>query len=177
MADKHLPTPEDLRGLLRYEPETGKLFWLERKGDGQSVKRFNSMYAGREALTYLSKGYRIGSVMDADAKAHRVAWAIYYGEWPQGQIDHINGDRADNRIANLRVVDFVGNARNRKAGKNNSSGVIGVGWSSRHRKWRASIRHHGELIYLGAFASKDDAIAARRDAEARLWGAKELVNG
>jgi hypothetical protein len=169
MADNHLPPPNELRQLLRYEPETGKLFWLPRAGDTRGERFFNTRFAGKEALTYLSKGYRVGSINDADAKAHRVAWAIHYGEWPNGFIDHINGDRADNRIANLRVVDHVGNGRNRKAGANNNSGVIGVGWNKRHKKWRASIRHNGELIYLGAFDNMDDAIRARMRAEEKLW--------
>ena len=75
MADNHLPPPNELRQLLRYDPETGKLFWLPRAGDTRGERFFNTRFAGKEALTYLSKGYRVGSINDADAKAHRVAWA------------------------------------------------------------------------------------------------------
>lgn len=167
MATEDLLPAHVLRQLLRYEPETGKLFWLARSGDTRGERYFNTRYSGKEALTGGCKGYRVGSIGNAAVKAHRVAWAIYYGEWPQGFIDHINGDRADNRITNLRVVDHAGNGRNRRPGANNRSGVLGVGWNKRHKKWRASIRHNGELIYLGAFEAKEDAVAARLEAEKR----------
>lgn len=164
MAECDLPTPEELRNLLRYEPETGKLFWLPREGN----QSFNTQCAGREALTSISPlGYRRGTVHFKHLRAHRVAWAIHYGEWPDGEIDHINGDRADNRIANLRDVSHTINGRNLRRPLNNSSGVVGVNWQSREKKWRASITVNSKNIWLGEFASFEDAVAARLAAQKR----------
>lgn len=114
-------TPEILRQLLRYEPETGKLFWLERGpkwfsdkpvGQQHNANAWNAKYAGKEAFTSVGfNGYRQGSVFRQGMNLHRVAWAIHHGEWPD-HIDHINRDRLDNRICNLRSVTKAENAKN-----------------------------------------------------------------
>lgn len=167
MADFHLPSPTELRKLLRYEPETGKLYWLPRAGKTRGERFFNTRFAGKEALTYDAKGYRVGSIMDRDAKAHRVAWAIHYGEWPAGFVDHINQDRSDNRIANLRLADHAVNGRNAKLHSSCTSGVLGVGWVKAKNRWRAMIKVDGRSRYIGMFKTFEDAVAVRREAEAR----------
>jgi hypothetical protein len=170
MAGKPDITPELLRQLLRYEPETGKLFWRNRSpefftSDGQFL-RWNNRHAGAEAFTAdTGTGYRHGAVLCQQMTAHRVAWAIHYGEWPHGQIDHINHERSDNRLTNLRNVTPQENAQNRSSYKNNTSGSTGVHWSAHHRRWRAQIVVQGTRHRLGLFQTIEDAIAARKTAE------------
>jgi hypothetical protein len=95
-------TVAELRTLLQHDPATGRLYWLPRPFD----KRWSAQYAGREALRTIGEnGYRMGSVHKRNFYAHRVIWALHYGEWPASWIVHANGDRADNRIENLRHVE------------------------------------------------------------------------
>lgn len=175
MASKAHPTPEELRQLLRYEPETGKLFWKQRdvslfedRGNGAAANAasWNARYAGAEALTALNAaGYRHGAVFGCKLRAHRVAWALVHGQWPQGEIDHINGITDDNRLENLREVTGQENQRNSKRPANNTSGVVGVSWYEPARKWVARIRVI-KRIHLGYFDDFNEAVAARKAAEA-----------
>ena len=110
-------TPAELKTLLSYDPETGELTWRVR-----GVPRIDNRLAGKPALIGTSDGYRVGKIMTQNLKAHRVAWAIYYGEWPKAMLDHINGNRADNRIVNLRTVSPVQNSQNQRPHKSNTSG-------------------------------------------------------
>lgn len=172
---KPLPSPEMLRKLLRYEPDTGKLFWRERtvdmffhndRGASWACSNWNSKHAGKEAFTaYNGDGYKNGCIFGNKYRAHRVIWAIFYGEWPRLDIDHINGVKTDNRIINLRSVSHFENSRNKTMQKNNSSGVMGVSWHKTRKRWSANIRVYGKLKNLGYFESKDDAILARKLAE------------
>lgn len=166
--------PDILRSLLRYEPETGKLYWLKRGAEhyqdsrcsaaGQAAQ-WNAIYAGKEAFSSKSRsGYMKGAILGRHMNAHRVIWALVNGVWPK-EIDHINGDKADNRIENLRSVTSSENNKNRRLPACNKSGRIGVFWHARHKCWRAFIGHQGKRIHLGSFQVKDDAIAARKRAE------------
>lgn len=174
---KHHPSPETLRKLLRYETDTGKLYWRERgpewfKDGAHSADHiaasWNARYADREAFTTLNRGgYRVGLVFKKTYSAHRVMWAMHHGEWPVDQIDHINGDPADNRIDNLRNVSNAENSRNQKLRSNNKSGVNGVSWFKRRGKWLAQIRVRGKILHIGCFDCIGAAAAARKLAEAR----------
>ena len=137
MTAKNLPSPDLLRKLLRYDPDSGKLYWRERTPDmftdGQySAERcclaWNSKCADKEAFTAFRNGYHFGAIFDCLYYAHRVIWAICHGKWPTAQIDHINGDRHDNKIKNLRSVSNAENMRNRKTSEVNTTGVMGVYW-------------------------------------------------
>ena len=162
---KPLPTPEMVRKLLRYDPDTGKLYWRPRVGD----TKFNSRYAGTETFTSTARnGYMVGTLLGSNLKAHRVIWVIVNGDWPEDQIDHEDGNTGNNLISNLRVVTQEGNLRNRKRNRNNTSGQMGVHWCFRDGKWISKIRDGGKNVYLGGFKDKDDAIAARKSAETRL---------
>lgn len=148
----------ELKSRLRYEPDTGGIFWI--KGNR----------AGRQAFTYVSKrGYCVSSYRHEGGcttlSAHRVAWALYHGEWPSGQIDHINGNRLDNRLANLRDVVNAENARNSAMTSRNTSGVNGVYLHKQTGKWCAQISAFGKTVGLGLFTEKRDAVIARKAAE------------
>jgi hypothetical protein len=147
--------PHHLRELLEYNPETGNLYWKprsrERFASERSFGQFNTLFAGKEALSCDGgNGYLTGLVEQTKQRAHRVAWAIYYGEWPD-QIDHINHDRSDNRIANLRAVTKTENARNQRLRKDNTTGRTGVNWHGPTSKWRAAGRVNGRATHLGLF--------------------------
>lgn len=164
MTSKTLPTPEYLRKRLRYEPETGKLFWL----DCDDMRpQWKSRFVGKEAMiTMSSHGYFSARFSGCAVYAHRVIWAMVHGEWPVGEIDHINGNRSDNRIENLRHVTKSENAKNKRRPSNNSSGVSGVHWFKRDQKWQAQISiGSGRSKHLGYFSTLEEAAAARLAAE------------
>lgn len=165
--------PTMLRMLLQYNPETGSLTWKKRlpfmfRGGNYPAERrcnkWNAVYPGREAFSP-AHGYMVGRVMGTATRAHRVAWAIVHGAWPAGIIDHINGDRQDNRLSNLRVVTDAENARNQKVRKNNKSGTMGVRFDRHVGKWIARIGSNGSRQHIGAFETKEDAVAARLAAQ------------
>lgn len=169
MAIKPLPEQSALLQLLSYEPETGELFWKPRATgtfpSERSAKRWNTIYAGQEAFTGVHvTGYREGRIHSERYKAHRVIWKMVFGEDPS-EIDHVNGDRADNRLANLREVDRTGNARNRAIHTSNTSGVIGVMWHKATGKWLAKIGVGYSSRHLILSDSFDEAVAARKAAE------------
>lgn len=178
MAIRQLPSPEELRQLLIYSPETGKLTWRER-GDPP----WDARYAGKAALTGLNRdGYPSGKIHGRTMAAHRVIWALCSGEWPSNQIDHINGDRSDNRISNLRHVTHAENGMNQKRRVTNTTGYTGVTWRKDCSRWQATIRHNGRAKHLGYFDTAEDAHQRRREEQARLGfhpchGKPHTVNG
>ena len=174
-----LPTIDELRRLLTYDPETGALHWLARTPDmfagatEQARRRtcacWNGQYAGKPAMIGIDGyGYHQGTVKGRYLKAHRVAWALYYGKWPSQKCSHRNSDHRDNRIANLRDVDHQTCHRNAKLSVRNKSGAAGVNWHARTQRWRAFIRMDGKSKALGSFVTFDEAAAARKAAEASL---------
>lgn len=180
MADKILPTPEQLRELLRYEPDTGKLYWKPRPDEmfeGGSypscrlAKSWNTRYADKPAFTAVKEGgYFVGRVFKTNCLAHRVIWALYYGGWPSDGIDHINGDTKDNRIDNLRAATQHENMRNTKKRSDNKSGVKGVFWAEKYGKWEAQIQIGGKSTSLGRFSDIQDAANAYKAAAAEAFG-------
>lgn len=178
MANRRILTPEVLRQLLRYEPETGKLYWRKRepKWFDPEAKRppehqcsvWNSAWAGKEALTAQIYGtYRIGAVLGVRVNAHRVAYSMVHGVHIEDlrEIDHIDGDKANNRIDNLREVPHSENARNASLYKTNKTGVPGVMWEASHKAWAAKINYNGKQRRIGRFKRFEDAVAARKRAE------------
>lgn len=159
-------SPEVLRSLVAYSPDTGALVWRERPASSFKAPHmaacWNRNYAGQPALAALnSEGYGTGSVLGERMKAHRVAWAIQTGQWPKGEVDHLNGVRSDNRWANLRDVPRSRNQRNARMQRNNTSGATGVTWRGDRQKWRADMSLNGRYVFLGEFARKEDAERAR----------------
>lgn len=163
MSANPLPSPAYLRQRLRYEPDTGKLYWLPYPGMRPS---WVTRWGGKEAfITTHRQGYLIGRIDGSYYFAHRVAWALHHGAWPSDQIDHVNHDQKDNRLSNLRVVSKLDNMRNMPRLKNNTSGVTGVWFDKRISAWIAFIRVNRKLIRLGTFRVFGDAVAVRRTAE------------
>ena len=182
MAKRDVLSPALLRQLIDYNPDTGLLHWRERTpelhaatgADTAKVGEWNHRHAGKECFTTDNgKGYRCGLLAGRMYRGHRVAWAIYHGKWPALFLDHINQQRADNRMVNLRETDFVENARNARMQRRNRSGQVGVHWDSGYRHWASRIVVHGNRITLGYFKSFDDAVKARKDAE-RQYGFSPL---
>lgn len=167
MAKKALPSPEVLRQLLRYEPETGKLFWRERPRN----RRWNTRWAGAEAFTAMNRdGYRIGSVNGCTLLAHRVIWAMQFGEWPPGKIDHSDTIRSNNSLDNLRQATDSENAQNRNIRSDNRCGAKGV-TALKSGRYQARIMLAGKSTSLGTFGCMTAAAIAYAKGSLMLHGA------
>ena len=154
---------DNIRSRLEYDPETGVIVW-------RISPRFG-VNAGDIAGILTQQGYRYIRILRKCHAAHRLAWAIYYGEWPSFPIDHINGLRDDNRIANLRAADHQLNNQNRaNPSKNNrTGGYLGVCSSTKGRKpFRAQIKVDGKKIHLGTFMTAEAAHDAYLKAKALM---------
>lgn len=170
MASKALPSPEVLRQLLRYEPETGKLYWKPRSlrwFSGEVIpasayrESWNVRFANKEAFRAAGPdGYRRGCVLGKNLLAHRVIMAMNFGVWPEHDVDHIDGNRANNRLDNLRTATRAENRQNVGLSKNNTSGFTGVSYSKKFGKWVAQIMVGRRSHFLGHFSSPDGAAAA-----------------
>jgi len=156
------PPQEVVRAHLRYNPETGEFWW-------SVAVRSKKIKAGdRAARTVNANGYLTIGLLGRLYLAHRLAWVYIYGYWPNGDLDHINGNRADNRIANLREATRSQNNANGKLRCDSTSGVKGVSWDV--RRWKAYIDIGRKRHRLGSFKTLEDAIKARRAAEVRIFG-------
>ena len=162
-----------IRQLLSYEPDTGCMYWKPRTPElceptkANSAETvcsiFNARWAGQPALRRLDQvGYLGGRLLKKIVKTHRIAWAIHYGEWPE-VIDHINGNRADNRIVNLRSVTHKDNAINRVIGEAGNGSDVGL-VKTAAGSWAAWVRVENRYLQLGTFPTKAEAIAARNAA-------------
>jgi len=163
-------TIELLRDVFRYDEETGDLIWKFRPRDDFTSQRgfsvWNKRCSGAKA-GWSNDGYRVVKVLGKKMQAHRVIWAIYHGKFPS-TIDHINGNRSDNRIANLREVSVAENNRNLRVRKDNRTGVTGVYPAPRKGAWRATIAFEGKDFQLGTFNEFSSAVEARKAAEIKF---------
>ena len=154
-------TAKEFRGVLSYDQDSGILRWLVRSRNGL-------VQAGGVAGYLGVRGYWQVSVFGKTWAAHRVCWLIQHGSWPESEIDHINGGKADNRLCNLRDATKSANQQNKHNPQcNSSSGVLGASQLINGR-WRATIRAGGTNIHLGMFASAEDAGSAYQEAKRRL---------
>lgn len=141
-------TPAELQERLRYEPETGKLYWREAQPHHYETTRalnvFNAKYAGKEAGTSKdTHGYFMVKVCGQSHLVSRVAWAIHHGKWPDNDIDHKNRKRDDNRMVNLRDVTNAVNAKN-QAPVRRKGGVRGVYWYKSRKLWM--VKKQGKTL-------------------------------
>jgi hypothetical protein len=149
-------TAQRLRELVHYDPETGVFRRIGRS-------RYNSITGGVAGSPH-SRGYLHFTVDNVAFFSHRLAWLYVTGEWPTGQIDHINGDKTDNRWSNLRDVDGHANQQNRKtAWGPSSTGFVGV--TARPHGFVAQIRIAGKQTYIGSFRTAEAAHAAYLEAK------------
>lgn len=155
-------TVEDLRSRLHYNQDTGLFTWIKplcsirKPGDVAGSTKHKDGYAeiGIFGKLFLS---------------HRLAWFYVHGAWPDGQVDHINGDRLDNRISNLRIATHGQNRANSRAGKNNLLGVKGV-FKTRSGKFVAQIRAGKKQRHIGTFLTVKEASEAYRKAAEKYHG-------
>ena len=148
---RQILSPALWRELLRYDAESGVLYWR--------VSPSKLTPVGSSVLSVDAHGYLFVKLFGLKYAAHRVAWAMHHDEHPAGEIDHINGDRADNRLANLRDVPKQINAENRRVGQSNnlSSGMLGVSLERSSGLWKAQIGVGGRNLHIGRFPTKAEA--------------------
>lgn len=157
-------TKEVAEKVFRYDPETGYLFRRKRDGKraGPEKKVGNPYSNGYLRVSYGPKGG------NKEYLVHRLVWLMHTGAWPEGEIDHINGDRQDNRIANLRCCTSSENKQNIKKRKNNKSGYTGVSLFGKSGRWRADLTVNKKATYLGSFETPEEAYSAYLEAKSKL---------
>jgi hypothetical protein len=152
-------TQERVSELLSYDSEKGVLTWLCSRGSVTKGALAGQLHSDK-------RNQYIRTRVDGKKYfAHRLIWLLINGEWPSGQIDHIDGNGLNNRVENLRDVSQSENLKNSRAHLNNSSGETGVFWHKRWEKWRAQIRANGKANHLGYFQSVDEAADAYKSAK------------
>lgn len=152
-------TQAELKKLLIYDPATGIFVWRVARKDriGKKAGALNGF--GHRQIRLKGKLYM----------AHRLAWLYLHGEWPQTNIDHINGIPDDNRINNLRLATSKQNQENVKLRVDNASGCRGVSWNYREGKWVARVQHHKQRINVGKFDLLRDAVQAVKQVRNQLY--------
>lgn len=141
---------------LSYEPNSGRVTWTQRRGKA---------IPGKQAGTLDKDGYLQAVVLGRPVKVHRLAWFMHFGVWPDGEIDHINGCRTDNKISNLRVVSRMRNCQNLHKLAKNETGFPGVAKQSTG-KFGAKVKFDNKSFWLGTFDTAEDASAAYKVARA-----------
>lgn len=154
-----------LRELLSYDPDTGVFTWLVPKGRSRRGQVAGCVSVNGYVEIRIDRHHHLG---------HRLAWLYVFGEFPKEQIDHINNDRSDNRLSNLRAATNSQNHCNKKRPVNNTSGVKGVTWDTDRQRWAAQLVVNGNRKFLGRFAEIADATAAVEQARAAMH--KEFAN-
>jgi hypothetical protein len=150
MAARYTITLEEARQHLNFDPDTGIFRWNKAKG--------RHVNAGDVAGSVHKSGYRRIGICGALVYAHRLAWLMHYGEEPADMIDHLNGNRDDNRIANLRDANAMINSQNSPRRKpNRSSGLVGVFADANEATWSVQITFMGKAVRTGSFATIEEA--------------------
>lgn len=148
-------TQERLKQLLQYDPNNGRFTRLVARGPSK---------AGSEAGRKNTQGYRHIHIDGHDYLSHRLAFLYMTGSFPGDEVDHINRVRNDNRWANLRHATRLTNNTNKGVYRNNASGVPGVSWKAKYKRWNVMFWADGKEFYVGSFQDKQSAIKARAEA-------------
>lgn len=157
------PTFEVVSELLSYEPETGLFTWRSTCGKRKTT-------TGQVAGTVkASTGYRVMKFGQKPYRASRLAWLLMTGAWPVGMVDHINGERADDRWVNLRLATASQNSANGRLRSHNKSGFKGV-IATASGRWAASIQCKQRRERLGTFDTPEEAHAAYLQAAKEIFG-------
>ena len=144
---------EKLKQALEYDSTTGIITWR---------CHCKPRLIGKEAGVIDPKGYRMIGFDYKNLRAGRIAWLLFYGSWPVGVIDHINGIRDDNRVCNLRDVSVEENDRNRKEHRNGH--IVGTTFFKRTGRWKAQVNKNGKRVGLGYFDTQEEAGKAYQSA-------------
>lgn len=152
---------DDLRARFTFDPETGAVYRL--------VATQRSP-VGSRADFLRDRGYAFVEINRKMVRAHRVIWALAYGQWPAGEVDHVNRCRSDNRLANLRQASRSENAANVKHIGVGVSGFCGVVWKQKAQKWAAQIKKNGVRVHLGLFIDPKEAHEAYVEASKQMNG-------
>jgi hypothetical protein len=149
-----------LEQMLTYNPDTGIFVW-----------RISDLAEPPIAGTLKQHGYIWIVICGVGVYAHRLAWLWMSGCWPRELIDHINGDKSDNRFCNLREANKMQNMMNQGARADSKTGIRGVTWHKENKNWIVRIRANGDkYLHLGSFADFDEACARRKEAEKQYYG-------
>ena len=141
---------KEVLDVLDYNPETGDFRWKQQ----QKAANFNKRFIGAVAGTVSVHGYVQIKINNRRYMAHRLAWLVTHGKWPDDHIDHINGITTDNRICNLRSVSCIVNQQNRTHTNEKlqtTSKYLGVSWNKALEKWHSQIKVNGKKVHLGDF--------------------------
>lgn len=159
MADcNSILTYERLTSVFRYEKDTGQFF---------RIKPTRGCRLGESAGHVNANGYVVIMIDKINYQAHRLAWLYHFGEWPSQYVDHIDGDKLNNRIDNLRGANKSENGQNvKKARTDSSSGILGA--TPHGKGWRSMIQINGVTIRLGTYKSKEEAHSAYINAKREL---------
>lgn len=160
-ASRRMPSIGLLRFIFRYDPITGIIYL--RGGVFEGTPSEIMMYSS------ISQGYIVISVLGRSLRAHRLAWALHYGEWPNDAIDHIDRCRQNNKIRNLRDVSSARNSQN-QTHRSQSSTYVGVRRVADRLRWRAAIETCGVSKCLGSYLTEIEAAAAYNAASLALLG-------
>lgn len=151
-----------LRSVLDYDPETGIFIW--------KISPHHTVEVGSVAGGTNQRGYRRHKIKNKHFIAHRLAWFYVYGVWPKNELDHINGNKEDNRIANLREATRSQNQNNMPKKRNNTSGYKGVSWHKVNKKWIAQTEVKGRAHFFGYYSTPEDAHVAYVNGIKKLHG-------
>ena len=154
-------TQEYIKSVLHYDQDTGIFTWKVNK---------SNMKIGSVAGNKHNSGYTYIKLDKKLYAAHRLAWIYIYGKSPVHYIDHINGNKMDNRLFNLREATNFQNQCNRKLNKNNTSGVKGISWDKQYNKWKVRLSVNSKKIILGRFYDFFEACCIVYSARNKLHG-------
>jgi hypothetical protein len=138
-----------------------KVHYCPNSGELTRISSYYKSKIGSIAGSTMANGYRYIQIGKKNYRAHRIVWLYVYGHFPTSHIDHINGDRADNRIENLREASNSENMMNQGVSARNKSGYLGITWSQIRNRWCVGVKVLGKSKNVGRFLNLDDAISAR----------------